>query len=231
MYKNKKIISIIPARGGSKGIPKKNIKQLFGKPLIVWTIKQALNSKYIDELYVSTDDEEIASISIKAGAKIIKRPKSISRDNTPTTPVLLHASEYLKNNYDIMMILQCTCPLRYTFQIDEAIKKFFKENADSLLTGYINERFYWDFNGNPLNYDYKNRPRRQEKEWEFIENGSFYIFKKDLFLRSKNFLGGKISQYIMPKWMSFDIDEPFDLELVNYLMKNKYTKSSDYKNE
>lgn len=222
MYKNKKIIAIIPARGGSKGIPGKNIKDLNGKPLIAWTIKQVKESRYVDETYVSTDDIEISSISEKRGAKIINRPKSISGDTASTESALLHASAELNDDYDIMLLLQCTSPLRYASQIDEAIEKMINEQRDSLLTGYVNDSFYWDNDGNPLNYNFDSRPRRQDKDWEFVENGSFYLTKKKILLKRKNRLGGKVSQYIMPKWMSFEIDEPFDFELIKILMEKKY---------
>ncbi|MDA3781229.1 MAG: acylneuraminate cytidylyltransferase [Bacteroidales bacterium] len=228
MYKNKKIIAIIPARGGSKGIPQKNIKNLAGKPLIAWTIEQAKKSKYIDEVYVSTDSKGIEAISKDYGSEVISRPASISGDTASTESALLHASTYLKEDYDIMILFQCTSPLRYSKQIDGAIEKIFIEKSDSLLTGYENDRFYWDNKGNSLNYDFKKRPRRQDKDWEFVENGSFYIFKKESLLKNKNRLGGKVSQYIMPKWMSFEIDEPFDFELIEILMKKKFLKEASF---
>jgi CMP-N,N'-diacetyllegionaminic acid synthase len=221
MYKNKKIVLVIPARGGSKGIPKKNIKNLLGKPLIVWSIEQALGSEHIDEVYVSTDDEKISEISMEVGATIIDRPTRISGDTASTESALLHASEFLGHNYDVMILLQCTSPIRKSKQIDEALEQMFKEKADSLLSGYTNDRFLWK-DGESINYDYNNRPRRQDKEWEFVENGSIYIFKKKVLLENKNRLGGKVAQYEMPKWMSFEIDELFDFELIEYLMKKKF---------
>jgi len=221
----KKILAIIPARGGSKGVPKKNIKKLAGKPLIAWTIKQAKQSRFISDVYVSTDDKEIADVSKSYECKVINRPENISGDDASTESALLHASEYLNHDYNIMVLLQCTSPLRTTEQIDEAVKQLIDEKSDSLLSGYINDRFFWK-NKKSINYDYKNRPRRQDKEWEFVENGSIYIFKKNVLLKQKNRLGGKISLFVMPKWMSFEIDEPFDFELVEYLMKNKYLKQN-----
>jgi len=220
-----KIVAIIPARGGSKGIPKKNIKNLSGKPLICWSIEQALNSKLVCDVYVSTDDEEIKNISKNFGAKVIHRPEELSGDKASTESALLHASEYLKKDYDYMILLQCTSPVRTSEQIDNAIKQILTEKTDSLLSGYTNDSFLW-LNGKSINYNYKNRPRRQDKEWEFVENGSIYIFKKNILLNEKNRLGGKISQFMMPKWMSFEIDELFDFELVEFLMNNKYLKQN-----
>ncbi|MFH1308559.1 MAG: acylneuraminate cytidylyltransferase family protein [Patescibacteria group bacterium] len=218
----KKIVAIIPARGGSKGIPKKNIKLLAGKPLIAWTIEQAKSSKYIEEIYVSTDDPVIAEISKLYGAKVIERPAEFATDAASSESVLLHFAEQV--DFDVLVFLHCTSPLRYPYQIDEAIGAFIKDGADSLLTGYTNDSFLWDGKGNSINYDFRNRPNRQDKEWEFVENGSFYITSKENLLRERNFLGGKIHHYLMPKWMSFEIDEPFDFELIEILMNKKYGK-------
>jgi N-acylneuraminate cytidylyltransferase len=217
-----KTIAIIPARGKSKGIPRKNIKMLCGKPLIVWTIEQALNSK-VDEVYVSTEDKEIAEISKKAGAKVIERPLELAQDDSSTESVLLHASKVLKDDYEIMVLLQCTSPLRFPSQINEAIDLFLKEKADSLVSVYKNDKFLWK-DGKSINYDFKNRPRRQEKDWEFVENGSIYVFKKEVLLTDENRLGGKIIQYEMPKWMSLEIDEEDDFKLAEFLMRTKYPK-------
>jgi N-acylneuraminate cytidylyltransferase len=218
---NKHIVAVIPARGGSKGIPKKNIRPLLGRPLISWTIRQAKGSKYISEVYVSTDDEEIAKISEMEGAKIIRRPDEISGDFASTESALLHASKSINNDYDIMVLLQCTSPLRTSNQIDKAIEQLIKEKSDSLLSGYPNDHFFWEA-GRSLNYDYRKRPRRQDKEWEFVENGSIYVFRKNILLEKKNRLGGKISLFEMPKWMSYEIDELFDWEMIEYLMRKKY---------
>jgi len=217
-----RIISIIPARGGSKGILRKNTKFLYNKPLIAYSIEQSLNSKLIDDTFVSTEDDEIKMISMKYGAKVINRPLELATDTSSTESVLLHASKELNNNFDYMVLLQPTSPIRYPKQIDEAIELIQKENTDSLLSVYKNESFLWNKKGQSLNYDFKNRPRRQDKDWELVENGSIYITKKEILLKEKNRLGGKILTYLMPRWMSFEIDEQFDFELVEYLLKTKY---------
>jgi len=217
-----KIIAIIPARGESKGIPRKNLKLIGGKPLIAYSIDVSLKTELISETYVSTEDEEIKNISLSFGAKVIDRPRELASDTTSTELVLLHAAEYLKNEFDYFILLQPTSPIRYPEQIDEAINLILDQKGDSLLSVFRNDTFFWSKNGVSLNYDYKNRPRRQDKDWEFIENGSIYITKKEILLNEKNRLGGKILMYLMPKWMSFEIDEPFDIELIEFLIQTKY---------
>lgn len=219
-----KIISIIPARGSSKGIPRKNLKLIAGKPLIAYSIEQSLNSRLINDTYVSTEDQEIKNIALGYGAKVIDRPPELATDVASTESVLLHAAKYLKHDFDCIVLLQPTSPLRFPKQIDEAIDLYLKRKGDSLLSVYINGSFLWSKNGKSLNYDYKNRPRRQDKTWEFVENGSIYITRKEILLNEKNRLGGKILFYIMPKWMSYEIDEPFDLEIIEYLINKKYNK-------
>ena len=226
---NKKIIAIIPARGGSKGIQKKNIKLLAGKPLISYSIQQSLKSKYIQEVIVSTDDEEISSVSKNYGAEVIIRPKKLGGDEIPTEPVIEHSLIHFRKKHGYLpnyfVLLQPTSPLRESKDIDDAIKKIIDENADSLFSACKNDRFYWDAEQHvSINYDFTNRPRRQDKIWELIENGSIYITKADMFLKEKNRLTGKIISYLMPKWKSFEIDEPFDFELVEFLMNKKLKK-------
>ena len=217
-----RIISIIPARGGSKGILRKNIKFLYNKPLIAYSIEQSLKSKLIDDTFVSTEDDEIKTISMKYGAKIINRPPELATDTASTESVLLHASEVLNNNFSYMVLLQPTSPIRYPKQIDEAIELIISQKGDSLLSVFENNSFLWAKNGTSINFNYKNRPRRQDKDWELVENGSFYITRKEILLKEKNRLGGKILMYLMPRWMSVEIDEQFDFELVEYLLKTKY---------
>ncbi len=219
-----KIISIIPARGGSKGIPRKNVKLLNNKPLIAYSIEQSLHSKLINKTYVSTEDNEIKRISIEYGAEVIDRPQELAGDTVSTEAVFLHVAEYLKNDFNYMVLLQPTSPIRYPRQIDEAIDIIIKKKGDSLLSVYKNEYSLWNKNGSSINYDYKNRPRRQDRDWEFVENGSIYITKKEILINEKNRLGGKILMYKMPKWMSFEIDKIFDFELIEWLLTSKYLK-------
>lgn len=229
----KNIIAIIPARGGSKGIPKKNIIDFWGRPLLTWSIRQANQSKKIDVVYVSTDDKEIAFISEQYGAKIIWRPKEISGDQSPSEDALKHAlNEISKKNpdkVDYVVFLQATSPLRETKNIDSAIDKIIFERADSLFSGSeLGDFCIWKEKGNQLrsfNYDYKNRAMKQEfgEKYgkQFVENGSIYIFKPDILFKHNNRLGGKIVIFEMDFWKSFQIDDFNDLEFCQQLFKIK----------
>jgi len=214
-----KVVSLIPARGGSKGIPRKNIKNLNGKPLISYVINSSLMSKYVEETYVSTEDEEIARISEKFGARIIKRPSNLATDKTSSEEVLIHFANEV--DFDILVFLQCTSPLTKEVDIDGALDLFFTRKYDSVLSvcqddgGFLCGGFLWDENGKSFNYNYKNRPRRQDMKKLYRENGAIYIIDRENLLKSKSRLTGKIGLYKMPRQRSFEIDEPEDFEFLN----------------
>lgn len=226
------IVTVIPARGGSKGIPKKNIKYFCGKPLIGWTIEQAVSSRFIKRVFVSTEDSEIADVSRKFGAIIIERPPILAADTSSSEGALSHAILQIEETIrvDIVVFLQATSPLRETKDIDNAIHIFIEEKADSLFSASILEDFcIWQKVKNrfiSLTYDYKNRGRRQDRKPYYLENGSIYIFKPKILKRCNNRLGGKISVYIMPFWKSFEIDTIEDFELCQFLMKEKILAST-----
>ncbi len=219
-----KNLAIIPARGGSKGIPRKNIRQLAGKPLIAHTIEHAGHARMLGRIIVSTDDPEIAAVSKQYGAEVIWRPSELSGDNASSESALLHALEYLQQseNYvpDFIVFLQCTSPLRLPNDIDNAIQKFLKENADSLLSVSETRKFIWkNINDRmtSISYDFKNRKRRQDLEKIYFENGSIYIFKPHILTSYNNRLEGKISFHIMKDWQHIDIDDEFDFNLAEVL--------------
>jgi N-acylneuraminate cytidylyltransferase len=222
MAKKPKIVALIPARGGSKGIPRKNIKPLNGVPLIAYNILASLNSKYVNQTYVSTDDDEIAEISRKFGSNVVKRPKELALDNSSSESVLLHFAENV--DFDILVFLQCTSPLTTSDDIDNAIKLFFSGKFDSVLSvcedkgGFLCGGFLWDKNGNSINYNYEKRPRRQELSKTFRENGAIYLITKKGLLEHKNRLFGKVGIYEMPKQRSFEIDEPEDFYFIEKIM-------------
>jgi CMP-N,N'-diacetyllegionaminic acid synthase len=224
----KKILAIIPARGGSKRIPRKNIKILAGKPLIAYTIEAALKSRYLDKVVVSTEDNEIAVISKKYGAEIIKRPKKLAKDDTPTYPVLEQAVNYLKekDNYvpDIIVTLQPTSPLRNFLHINKAIEKFLNDKYDSSLSVFPLHVFLWEKKGNtaiPINHDIDKRMRTQDRSPEYKENGAIYITREDILMKKRKILSEKIGLYIMPEECSVDVDNKFDFWLVEKIIKYK----------
>ncbi|MBP7055361.1 MAG: acylneuraminate cytidylyltransferase family protein [Candidatus Omnitrophica bacterium] len=222
-----RIVAVIPARGGSKGIPGKNIIDFCGKPLIAWSIEQALGSALIERVYVSSDDAEICKISEYYGATAIKRPASLATASASTEGALSHAVRSVEDSsgksIDAVVFLQATSPLRVTIDINSAIDLFVSKKADSLFSGSLLDDFcVWERKGrrlNSLTYDYKNRGRRQEREPLFLENGSIYIFKPSVIRRYNNRLGGRIVFYPMPFWKSYEIDKSEDVEICEYYMR------------
>lgn len=223
----KNILCVIPARGGSKRIPDKNILPLAGKPLITHSIEHARQSKFIRKIVVSTDDPRIAKISERCGAEVIKRPNSISGDHASSESAIKHVIEQVESGGfypDLIVFLQCTSPIRDAHDVDAAIKILYKKNADSLLSVCRNERFLWrPVRGSmcPVNYDYLRRPRDQDHPREYRENGSIYIFKPEVMQRYGNRLGGKIAVYEMGYWSSFQIDSPEHFELCEWIYEKR----------
>ena len=227
------ILSIIPVRGGSKGIPNKNIKLLNGKPLVAYTIEASLNSNCITRTIVSTENANIKSVAQSFGAEVIDRPIELAADETKTAPVMLHVLEELeKENYypDITILLQATCPMRNANDIDAALKIFFENKCDSVFSvtdiGYTHAHWRKEFDGSysPL-YDSRIRPRRQdinEHYKMYRENGAIYIIKTDVMKKVKDFIGENPEVFIMPPCI--DIDEPDDFLKVEKLLQENASK-------
>lgn len=221
----KKILAIIPARGGSKGIPKKNIIPLAGLPLIGHNLKAAKNSEYIDRVVVSTDSTEIAATAKKFGAEVCLRPDRISGDFSSSEEALLHVLETLKNQEeyvpDIVVFMQCTSPLTTTDDIDGMVKKFLEKDADSALSVTPFHYYVWEEeNGvaHGVNHDNQSRVMRQERRNQFLENGALYVMKTKGFVEHKFRFFGKTIMYEMPLERSFEIDEPIDLSIAESMM-------------
>ncbi len=224
----KKIISIIPARGGSKRIPKKNLKLLDRKPLIYYTIQEALKSRYLDRIIVSTEDEEIAEVSRKHGAEVIERPKDLARDESPTIDAILHALDFLgKDGYvpEIVVLLQPTCPLRNGQDIDNAIELFLKKNCESVVSVCeIGHSPYWIFK---IEDEYLKaifeekylKMRRQDLPKVYMPNGAIYISTPENLRKYESFYCSKIIPYMMPIERSIDIDNEIDFILAELVIK------------
>jgi len=220
------IHGIILARGGSKGILNKNIIDFCGKPLIAWTIEQCLQSKHIDNVWVSSDSQNILDAAKEYGAKTISRPDNISGDLASSEAAWMHAIEIIQRdtNIDLVFAPQATSPLRETQDIDHAIELFQKEDYDSMFSSSITEDlFFWEKDKNnklqSVNYDYLNRQRRQDIKEKIIENGSFYIFKPEVIKKYNNRFGGKIGHSQMEFWKMFEIDNIEDLRMCSALMQ------------
>ncbi|MBN1385110.1 MAG: acylneuraminate cytidylyltransferase family protein [Elusimicrobia bacterium] len=220
------VVAIILARGGSKGIPKKNIINFCGKPLIIWTIEQLQHAKGIDSIWVSSDSEEILSISQACGVKIINRPDDISVDSATSESGWLHALEIIESKIgqiDIVVAPQVTSPLREPHDIERGLKGFQEQKCDSMFSCSIaKDLFFWEKTSTGLlksiNYDYKNRKRRQDISIQYIENGSFYLFKPKILKEYNNRFGGKIGITQMEFWKMFEIDSMEDLKMCEALM-------------
>lgn len=216
------IHSVILARGGSKGIKNKNMYPVKSKPLIYWSIKKSLDSSLINKTWVSSDSKEILEYSKKVGANIIERPSKFATDRSSSEAAWLHAARILENDVDVIVGIQPTSPIRDGKDFDNALNKFIQHKYDSLFTALrINDFFIWKQNNTKLvaNYNYKKRPRRQNIDDKFHENGSFYIFKTKEFLKYKSRLFKKIGIYEMEKIKSFQVDDMDDLAIIEKLMK------------
>lgn len=216
---------VIPARGGSKGVPGKNIRYLRGKPLIAYSIEQALASPLVDVVYVSTDCEKIARVSKEFGAQVIVRPAELALDTSTSESALMHVLDSVKpQEFDYWVFLQCTSPIRHADDITKALKKIKQERADSLLSVVESHRFLWRLGldgAESVNYDYRSRPRRQDMSLQFQENGSIYIYKPWVLRQLNNRLGGKISLYEMSPDSAVDIDTEWDFTLAEVLTQEK----------
>lgn len=222
------ILAIIPARGGSKGIPGKNIKPLAGKPLIAHTIEASLKSKYITRTVVSTEDGRIKEAALAFGAEVVDRPTELAQDVTKTAPVLLQVLDELeKTGYkpDITVLLQCTCPLRDEKQIDEAFELFFNSDCDSVFAarpmGVTHALWRKNLDGTYEGlYDYRHRPRRQDTDLHlpmYCETGATYIIRTDVLKEVKDFIGKKPEVYL--NGAIGDIDALSDFEYAEKALK------------
>ena len=226
-------LAIIPARSGSKGIPNKNIKLIAGKPLIAWSIEQALAASAIDRVLVTTDSAEIATIARNWGAETpFSRPHNISGDTATTESAITHTLEWLESNEGYapnnLFLLQPTSPIRLPNTIDKAFEVFNDTNADSLLSVCHFPHFLWKNLEHPIPlYDYRNRPRRQDlpiSENKYVENGSIYITKNSSYMSDKNRLCGAISMYEMTDVEQYEVDTLIDWIVVEAVLKDLHRK-------
>jgi CMP-N,N'-diacetyllegionaminic acid synthase len=226
------VICIIPARGGSTGIPMKNLIKLNKKPLLYYSVIASLNSKFVSKTVVSTDDKKIAEYAQSLGAEVVIRPKKISGNMAGLESAIFYTLNHLKKseNYepDIVVTLQNTSPFRTSQHIDNAISLLKKKSYDSLISGFKSKYLFWKSKGNfviPINYDPMNRPRRQEMKKYFIENGAIYVTKYSSLKKFNSRVCGKTGLYEMTQPQSLEIDNYYDLFLAEHIIKCKKNES------
>lgn len=218
------VIAFIPVRGGSKSIPMKNIKPLCGKPLVCWSIEALEKSDSVDRIVVATDSDEIRQTVERqhygGKVKLYLRSKENSSDTASTESVMLEYIRYARlSAKDVFMLVQATSPLTEMKHFDEALNLYAHGRYDSMLTCVRNYRFFWNADGTSKNYDYRNRPRRQNFHGELMENGAFYINTVGNILETENRLSGHIGIYEMPEYTATEIDEPDDWIILETLMR------------
>lgn len=222
-------IAIIPARGGSKGLKGKNIYPVAGRPLLAWSIMQALRSERVDRVFVSTDDPDIAAVAGRYGAGVIRRPAELAGDSASSESALLHAVEVLEREYAIpvglVVFLQATSPLRKPGDIDRAIERFEAEGADSLISvTRLDDLTVWERQAHgweSVNFDFRNRGMRQERAPQYIENGSIYLVTPEVLRMCGNRIGNRLSVYEMEFWQTWEIDSLEEIDLIEFYMFKK----------
>ena len=225
----RQVTAFIPVRGGSKSIPLKNIREFCGKPLVYWNIAALQTAGLVDKIVVATDSDDIEATVRSFGfdkVEIYRRSAENASDTASTESVMLEYIEAANLSEEtVFMLVQATSPLTQTIHFQEALQLYSEGNYDSLLTCVVNKRFFWNKNGTPRNYDYRNRPRRQNFEGELMENGAFYINTVKNILQSGNRLSGKIGIYEMPEYTAIEIDEPDDWTMLENLMRKHVLKT------
>lgn len=228
-----RILCVIPVRGGSKGIPRKNLKPIAGKPLVAWTIEQALDAKTAlapeieMDVVVSTDDKELADIAREHGAEVpFMRPAELAEDTTATEPVIEHAIEFMSHEGrrpDAVMLLQATSPVRLPGTLERAARQFAASDSDSMVGVIPIGPFIWAATEPPTaQYEVMARPRRQEltrETFRYRENGSMYITKTEIYEEFHNRLAGKIELFMLEDIEGVDIDAPIDFSLAEHQLE------------
>jgi len=229
-----KCVAVIPARGGSKGIPRKNLQLLAGKPLLAHSLISALNTPSIERVFVSTDDAEIASVAREYGGEVILRPKEISDDGASSESALLHALAFLQKSEgyepDVLVFLQCTSPLTLAEDIEGTVQALIQQQADCALSVTPFHYFLWGYGPDQeviaINHDKNYRPRRQDRDPQFVETGAVYVMKSKGFLRARHRFFGRIAMYYMPIERRLEIDDLVDLQVAEVLLQHQSHSSA-----
>lgn len=220
-------VAIVLAHGGSKGLPRKNLIDFCGKPLLAWTLEQCIASKNINSVWVSSDSSEILEVAHSNGARVIQRPDDLATDTSTSEAGWLHAVNVIEREQgivDLVVAPQATSPLRETSDLDLAINLFASDQYDSIFSCSVAEDLYfWQRNEDgkleSVNYDWRNRKRRQDHPPQYIENGSFYLFSPKVLRIYGNRFGEHIGIVEMEFWKAFEVDSTETLRICAALMK------------
>ena len=223
-----RILCVVPARGGSKGVPGKNLRTVAGKPLLVWTVEQALAARPALDVVVSTDDEQIAEAARAAGAAVpFLRPPELAQDTTPTEPVVRHALEAARAAGaapEAVMLLQATSPVRLPGTIDRAVAEFEATGVDSLVGVVPQAPFLWTPGERPTAaYDVTARPRRQDltpEAMRYRETGSLYLTRSWVYDELDNRIGGRVGLFVMDEVEGSDVDTELDLLVAEQILRS-----------
>jgi CMP-N,N'-diacetyllegionaminic acid synthase len=203
------------------------VRLLAGKPLVAHSIEQALSASLVKRTVVSTEDEEIGGVAQQYGAEVIWRPAELATDSATSESALLHVLNDLRSTEryepDLVVFLQCTSPVRKPEDIDAAVELLVREQGDSLISVTPWHGFLWrlgEEGGYPVNFDYRQRPRRQQLPQEFRENGSIFVFKPSVLRASNNRLGGRVVLYAMSYWSAFEVDTEDDFSLCEWILRS-----------
>ena len=219
------VLGLIPCRGGSKGIPRKNVREVAGEPLLAHTVRASLDADHVDRTVVSTDDEEIKQAALEAGADVpFDRPDELATDEALVEPVVEHAVEWLREHegeeFDTILLLQATAPLRTAEQVDEAVERYRERDADSVVAVSEGDSYRWretEAGAEIVNYD--SRKRRQDKEPEYVESGAIYGVDAGRFLETGDLQAGTTTLSVLDQVSALDIDEPFELWMADKILR------------
>lgn len=220
-------LAIIPARGGSKGVPRKNLRYLCGMPLVAWSIEAARRSTAVTRVVVSTDDHEISTVARRYGAEVVMRPPELASDTATSESALLHVLEHLRRaesySPDLVVFLQCTSPLTLPEDIDGTVGTLIQHQADTCLSVVPFHHFLWSADSpegaTGINHDKSVRLRRQDMQPQYLETGAIYVMRTEGFLKTKHRFFGKTVIYTMPKERHVDIDDPVDFRIAELLLR------------
>ncbi len=232
MINSKRVLAVVTARGGSKGLPRKNILPLGGKPLIAWTLEAARDALYVDRTVVSTDDDEIAAVAAALGAEIIRRPSDLAVDAAPVEPAVLHALDSVGGQFDYVVLLQPTSPFREGADIDGCVEACVRADAPACIAMSEPPKSpFWMFR---LEADKRLESlfpgkmawRRQDLPPVYSVNGVVYVARVDWLRRTRRFLAEGAIGWVMPRERTFDIDSAFDMEMAEaYLVARAARKA------